>query len=462
MPDRLKHISERWFVWRHQSVNHRIFSATLTIGFFTLLGKLFAILKELVTAYNFGTNDALDAFIIAFLLPAFIISVFSNSLRTALIPVLTRIHNKNNPEETRAFLSEVLFLTLVGLIAGTILLALFAPYVIQSFASGFSNEKLLLTKNLFFLLLPVFILSTLSAIWGAILNTHKYFAVVAIAPALIHLFAIAMLIFAGEHWGVYALATGTVIGFSAELLILTFTVRHIGLAVFPRWHGITAPVKSVFQQFMPMAVGMILMSSTILVDQVMAATLESGSVSTLNYAGRIIALLTGVGSMALGTAIFPYFSKQAAEKDWQAIRHTLIVYARLILIVTVPLTILTIYFSYPLIELIFERGSFDAGDTQRVSRVQIFYLLQIPFFVIGIVCARVLNALSKNQILMGIGFFSLIINVAGNFILMEYLGVAGIALSTSIVYLTSLIAMIYYINKFTHIKEHQDNNRGLN
>lgn len=457
MPGRLKYLSERWFAWRHQSVNHRIFSATLTIGLFTLLGKLFAILKELVTAYNFGTSDVLDAFIIAFLLPAFIINVFSNSLRTTLIPVLTRIHDENNHEETREFLSEVLFLTLIGLIAGTILLALSSPYVIQWFAYGFSNEKLILTKKLLFLLLPILILSTLSAIWGAILNTHKYFSVVAVAPALIHLFAIVLLMLSGEQWGIYALATGTVIGFTAEFLVLTFVVRHIGLAVFPRWHGVTAPVKAVFQQFMPMAAGMILMSSTILVDQVMAATLEPGSVSILNYAGRIIALLTGVGAMALGTAIFPYFSKQAAENDWGSIRHTLIVYARLILITTIPLTILIIYFSYPLIELIFERGSFEASDTQRVAHVQIFYLFQIPFFVLGVVCARVLNALSKNQVLMAIGFSSLIINVAGNFILMEYLGVAGIALSTSIIYLTSLIIMIYYINKFTRIKSHQNN-----
>ncbi len=452
MSGKMKSFSNRWFNWGQQSVNHQIFSATLIIGFFTLLGKLFAILKELVTAYHFGTGDRLDAFIIAFLLPAFVINILSDSLRASLIPVLTRIRAQNSIDENRAFLSGILFLTIIVLIAGVIILALAAPYVIHWFASGFSTEKLLLSKNLFFLLLPVLIFSTLSAIWGAILNTEEHFAVVAIAPALIHIGAILLLLLAGNQWGIYALAIGTVTGFIAELLLLSFAVRRIGLAVTPRWQGITAPIRSVIQQFMPMTAGMILMSSTVIIDQAMAAMLDPGSVSSLNYAGRIIGLLTGVGAMALGTAVLPHFSRQVASEDWSGILHTFRTYSRLILALTIPFCGILIYFSSPLIEILFQRGAFDANDTQLVAHIQIFYLLQLPFYILGIMGARLLSALSCNQILMRISAINLVTNIAGNLILMKYLGLAGIALSTSIVYFISLLLIVGYIQHFIRQK----------
>ncbi len=452
MSGRIKSFSARWLHWSHQSVNHRIFSATLSIALFPLLGKLFAILKELVTAYQFGTGDNLDAFIIAFLLPAFVINILSGSLRASLIPVLVRIRTQNRIKERREFLSGILFLSLLVLIASVIILALAAPYIIQWFASGFSNEKLLLSRNLLFLLLPVLVFSTLSAIWGAILNTEEHFAVVAIAPALTHIGAISLLLLAGKQWGIYALALGTVGGFIAELLLLSFAVRRIGLAVFPRWQGMTTPIRRVIQQFMPMAVGMVLMSSTVIVDQAMAAMLAPGSVSSLNYADRITGLLTGVGAIALGTAVLPHFSRQVAGEDWSGIQHTFRTYSRLILMLTLPFCGLLVYFSHPLIELLFQRGAFDASDTQLVSHVQIFYLLQLPFYVIGIMGARLLSALSCNQILMKISAINLLINIAGNFILMKYLGLAGIALSTSVVYFVSLIFIVGYIHHFLQKK----------
>ncbi len=452
MSGKIKSFSEHWLHWSRQSVNHRIFSATLIIGLFTLLGKLFAILKELVTAYHFGTGDRLDAFIIAFLLPAFIINILSGSLCASLTPVLVRIRTQNRINKYREFLSGILFLTLLVLVVSVIILALSTPYIIQWFASGFSDEKLLLSRNLLFLLLPVLIFSTLSAIWGAVLNTEEHFIVVAIAPALIHIGAISLLLLAGNQWGIYALAIGTVTGFIAELLLLSFAVKRIGLAVFPLWQGITAPIRNVIQQFMPMAVGMILMSSTVIVDQAMAAMLDPGSVSSLNYAGRIIGLLTGVGAMALGTAVLPHFSRQVASEDWSGILHTFRTYSRLILALTIPFCGILIYFSSPLIEILFQRGAFDASDTQLVAHVQIFYLLQLPFYILGIMGARLLSALSCNQALMKISALNLLINIAGNLILMKYLGLAGIALSTSIVYFISLFFIVGYIHHFLQKK----------
>ena len=50
---------------------------------------------------------------------------------------------------------------------------------------------------------------------------------------------------------------------------------------------------------------------------------------------------------------------------------------------------------------------------------------------------RLLSALERNRTIMWISLVNLAVNVAGNYFLMRRLGVAGIALSTSMVYLLS-------------------------
>jgi putative peptidoglycan lipid II flippase len=185
-----------------------------------------------------------------------------------------------------------------------------------------------------------------------------------------------------------------------------------------------------------------LMSGTTIVDKAMAAMLESGSVSTLNYANKVVAMVLSVGSLALGTAVFPHFSRMVASKEWAAVRHTFGVYTRLILLVSVPATAVLFVLSEQIIGLLFERGAFSADDTRLVGQAQAFYLLQVPFYVLGIMGVRLLSATSRNQTLMKISFVNLITNIVANYLFMLHFGVVGIAMSTAVVYALSF-GLIY-------------------
>jgi putative peptidoglycan lipid II flippase len=90
-----------------------------------------------------------------------------------------------------------------------------------------------------------------------------------------------------------------------------------------------------------------------------------------------------------------------------------------------------------LIRIIYQRGAFTAVDTGVVSRVQALLSLQVPFYILTILGVRIISALKKNWVLMVNAGVNLVDNVVFNLILMRYLGVAGIALSTSFVYVVS-------------------------
>jgi putative peptidoglycan lipid II flippase len=142
--------------------------------------------------------------------------------------------------------------------------------------------------------------------------------------------------------------------------------------------------------------------------------------------------------MAVSTVVLPQFSRIVAACDWRGAQRTLLSYARLILIATIPVTLILISFSQPLAAFVFQRGAFTASDTVQVASVQSMYLLQMPFYVLGILFVRLTSALKANHILMWGSVISFLLNISLDYLLMKLFGVSGIALSTTIVYAASL------------------------
>ena len=63
-----------WWKLTHGSVTRKIFGAATIVAILTLVTQLASTARELTVAAWFGTADCLDAFLIAFLLPTFVIN----------------------------------------------------------------------------------------------------------------------------------------------------------------------------------------------------------------------------------------------------------------------------------------------------------------------------------------------------------------------------------------------------
>src|SRR5690349_6318186 len=73
---------------RPDSINRKIFRAALIVSMFSILARIAGTSKELIIARSFGRGDALDAFLIAYLLPSFTMNLLMGALGSALLPVL--------------------------------------------------------------------------------------------------------------------------------------------------------------------------------------------------------------------------------------------------------------------------------------------------------------------------------------------------------------------------------------
>jgi putative peptidoglycan lipid II flippase len=277
----------------------------------------------------------------------------------------------------------------------------------------------------------------INALWHAALVAHERFSISAIAPILTPLVIIATLAGFASRWGVYAVAVGSLLGGAADLTFCGIALRRTRISLLPRWYGFSPALLKVLGQFAPLVVGSFLMGSSVAVDQTMAAMLSPGSVAALNYANKLVTLPIWIGVHSLSVAVFPSLSQLSAKEDWPEIRHVLRTYARLILLVSLPLTFILVRYSEPLVALIFQGGAFTAHDVRTVAHVQMLLCLQLPFYAMGMLYVRALSALKHNQVLMWGTAINVLVNVVLNFVLMRMIGLPGIALSTSFVYLIS-------------------------
>jgi putative peptidoglycan lipid II flippase len=435
-------------IWRDfakGSINRQIFTATIIIGLLTGLSKFASVGKELVVAWRFGTGDEIDSFVMALVVPFFVTTVVANSLSTALIPTYIKVREES-PKAAQQLFAGIMTRAIGLLIVVTIAVAFTASLYLPIMASGFSAAKLDLTNRLLWSVSPTILLYGIVNILAGVMNAGEKFALAALTPVLAPL-ATVMMLLAFPDWGIYALAGGMICGSLSEMIVLGIALHRQGINLKPQWLKSDANLELVIKEYFPVIVGSFLMCSTNLVDQSMAGMLSPGSVAALGYANRVIALPLSLVTLALGTAVVPYFSQTIARKDWRKIDHTFKYYLRLIFITMIPLTILFILASKLIVQVLFERGSFTPENTQLVSQIQILYALEIPFFIASIFVVRLINSIGINHYLAWGSAINLIANIIGNYVFSIWLGVAGLALSTSLVHFISFVFLYIVTNK---------------
>ena len=454
--NRLAGLPEDGNSWGGGSVNRRILSAATTVARLAILVKTASLAKEMLIARKFGASDALDVFYIALLLPSFLGSVVDTSFNAAFIPIYIEAREREGSTTANRLFSNIAVFNIAILALVAAVLAGSQRWLLPILGSGFGPQKLALARPLFFVFLTSMSLVGLSVLWRAALNAHDCFTRTSIAPISNPIAIVILLLAASHRWGIYALAAGSVLGTVGELAIGGYGLWRLGVPLMPRWYGIDSWTRRVLWQYAPTVTGALLMGGTTLVDPAMAAMLGSGSVSALNYAYKLPALVLNIGLSALSTAILPSFSRLSAKENWREMRGVLLSYTSLLALVTIPLTVVLIVLSRPLVSLFFQGGAFTAADTALVARAQMMFCLEIPFYSVAILYVRAISSLKLNHLIMWGTLISVSANVGLNILFMRMIGLPGIALSTSVVYAISCGYLCLVL--FRALKEHETAN----
>lgn len=436
---------------------HAMLSGVATVAFLTLVAKGMSFFKDAAVAHRFGTSDVLDAFLLSFSLLSFLAAVIGGGLPEAFLPAYAQLRHRRGHQRAQRLAIQASLWNLSVLSALAILVYGSAPYVIGFTGRGFSEEKQTLAIGALRSLIPFLIFYGLSFHLSNWLRADKRFVIAASAPMLAPVVIFLCLLMAGQGATAETLVMGTNVGVFLQFLVLVFAVhRQMGLApkhCFRLWEPAN---RVVLGNAFPYLMGGLIMNSAVIVDQAMAAWLESGSVSVLTYSDKVCGIVLALTATAASEAVFPFFADSVARREWRLVKKHLLQVTGAILLFAVPIAVIFILFAPQIVGLLFERGSFTSADTAKVAGVMRFAAMQIPFYIAGILASRVAVSMEATRFTLVASISALACNITFNWILMQRMGVAGIALSTAFVHLLSAASLYIYIFRKVGLKERED------
>lgn len=410
----------------------RVLHAATTVAIFSAAVKLIATGKEFVLAGVYGRSDAMDAFLIAFMVPNLLINLFAESMNQALIPTLVRVRIQDGWERAQQLLAHSMMRLVLLLAGASVAMAVLAPVAFPLIASNFAPAKLAFSIRIFYALLPVVLLSGVASNCTAVLNTMERFAAPALAPALIPLAVIVFSLLFNREFGIWAIVAGTLLGALAYAVLMAWMMNTHGYRFALRWGGRTEAAREVAGQYGPVLLSAVVASGGLLADQAMAAMLPPGSVSALVYAGRFSSVVVTLLAGAIASALTPHFSVLVAGRDWEGCRRSIRHWVLTTSAVSIPIAIALIAGAPLIVRLTLQHGVFSAQDTAAVAPVMAMYAIQIPFIAVSRVYYRFVLVMRRTDLILYCGMINLVLDIVLNLVLMRWMGLAGIALATSL------------------------------
>lgn len=426
-----------------------ILRASLVSAAGTGLARLAGAARDVAIAHVFGAGRESDAFWIAWTVPSiFRRFIADEGLTGALIPAVAQAEKEQGNREARRLANATLTILLVA--GGFICLGgvLAAPWLVQAFAHGFSQDpgKLELTIRLTRWLFPFVIFVSLVSYCEGLLNHRGHFFIPKVAPGLVSgCIAVAALLVANRlEQPIFALTIGVLIGGLVHLLACVPPLVALWGLPVPAMGGFGTPRFRAFLGEMGkvVVIGLLAQINVVLL-RLLASLLEEGSVTQYWYANRIVDLAQGAIAVGVGSALLPAIARDAAEHCWDDFRRHFAEAVHLVAIFLLPAAGLLLGLAEPIVALLFRHGEFDAVSTGR-SAATLQMLVPFMLALAGInIAKKAYFALDDRTTLVVIGAFGLGLTAGLGYLLSTRLGVEGLGLTLSLS--TSVQLVIYLV-----------------
>jgi putative peptidoglycan lipid II flippase len=376
----------------------------LIVAVATGLSKVVGLLRQQVIAAAFGVGAAYDAYNYAYVLPGFLLILLggiNGPFHSAMVSVLAR----RPREEGAHVLAAINTLVGAGLIAVTLGLVVLADPLIQLVGPALKPEIHDIAVLQLRWMAPMALFAGLIGLGFGALNAADVYWLPAISPLLSSLAVIvgigllwwqlgaAILLPATAVLGGVVLAGTTTLGAVLQWLIQLPALAKQGLHRFQLvWDWRDPGVREVLAVMGPATLSSGMLQINVFVDLFFASGIV-GAAAGLGYANLLVQTPLGLLSNALLVPLLPVYARLTAPQDRPElvgrIRQGLMLSCASML----PLGAVMIGLAVPIVELIYQRGAFNAEAARLVGGLLMAYGLGMPAYLARDVLVRVFYAL---------------------------------------------------------------------
>jgi peptidoglycan biosynthesis protein MviN/MurJ (putative lipid II flippase) len=403
------------------------------VAFFLLVAKLAAAAKEMFVAWRYGTGAIVDAYLFVFNIVNVPIAIWYSVLSMVLIPLLARLR-QSDPAQISPFRRELLGCTITaGLVAGVSVWLILRLSLAASSLGLPPETRALAVGSVDWLvwLIPLGMMVHFGSVLLMAGGRHANSLLEGAQPLTLLLVLLLL-----SDGGIFLLIAGTLLGALAQLGLTAAIVGRGNIFARPRF-SFSSPAWAAFRAGIgPMLVAQAALALTTVVDQLFAADLGVGAISTLGYSNRVLGLFLSMGATAVGRATLPIFSR-VRYGDPAALAPMARKWCLLMLLGGTIVWLFGGLASTWIVRILFERGAFTHHDTIAVSDLLRWGLSQTPFYFAMLVGSMAVMSLGLYRMAAMLAVLSLLTKITLNFLLVPQFGLAALMLTTSATYAIS-------------------------
>ena len=340
--------------------------------------RLIGVFREMTIAGVGGIHSGVDAYQISFVIPEILNHIVASGfLSITFIPMFTKYLAEDRTEEGWKIFSIIhnSFGALLTVFIGICMV--WTPQLIALLAPGIQDEQTLaLAVKMTRIILPAQFFFFSGGLFMAVQFAHEKFALPALAPLIYNLFIILGGLLLGPALGMEGFAWGVLAG----AFLGNFALQVVGAAkegaryrlIFDFSHP---DLKRYILVTLPLMLGLTMTFSIEIQFKFFGSFLPEGSIAALNYALRVMMIFVGLFGQAVGVAAYPFLAKYAASGQMDKLNDLLNRTLKMIFLV-LPISVLVIVLRNEIIQILFQRGQFDAEATRITAGI-------LPFFMIG-------------------------------------------------------------------------------
>lgn len=411
------------------------------VAIINILARLLSFVREMAIAKQYGTNYEADAIVAAYTIPNFIYLVVGGAFTTAFISVYHVTKTNSTAYVKRIF-------TLVGslAIAVTVLSLFFTTPLMRLMVNSEVEGSLALTRQLFYWMMPSTIFLILSTWLSGLLNVHNQFRSSSTGIFIYNLLFL-LLAVVGAYWigpvayGIAALLAA--IGMAFYLWREAKREASFRIAFSFGWNE---DIRSVLIIALPILFGGATMQFYFVIHRIVAAQLEEGVVSAVNYASKLTSFPQAIMMTAVTTVIYPMLSKKVSEGAHGEVNRLYKKGLLYLFALLIPATAFAYFLAEPLVKLVFASGNFAQHSLQLTVPLFQYFALSMFFLAANTFITRFYYA-KGNSIIPVI--FSLLtvfgVNLGVIYWTIEQWGALSIALGTvASAAANFVLLMVYY------------------
>lgn len=424
----------------------RVFRATMMVTAVIILSKIAGFLRDMILANYFGTGMENDAYVSAYSLFYLPVLLFNSCISATLIPLYVQEREQNSLAHSNHFASNALNLfSLAALVVSALVYVLAGPLVNLVY-TGFDAEKAALTVQLTRIMLLSLVFNVASIVFSSLLNAVEKYIAAQLTGFPLSLCVILASVFFSAKYGIIAVAWGVFASSILQMLILLPFLRG--------WFTYSPVIDLKDRRFHQLLIlaGPALLSMGIselnhMIDHALASGLNSGDISAMSYAYRLITFLLGVLMVPLTTVMFSRMSRMAASHNesgvLEVLRHCVLVIA----LVALPIVAIAVVMSTDVIKFAYMRGAFGMDSVRVTAGILIFYVIGVPAFGMRDFLNRLFHALKDTKTPFRVACLVVGLNIVLNLILRKFMGANGLAFATSIAGACGMMVMFFLLRR---------------